>query len=55
MESISFLGREGEAALELSGYALVVGHHDTARIQEGHRFPMHCLMDRIEAGLKSHS
>ena len=29
--------------------ALVVPHHDTARIQEAHQFLLHCLMDRIEA------
>ena len=53
IHSISFLGRDGGAALQLSDCALVVNHHDTARIQEGHLFLMHCLMDLIEAGLKS--
>ncbi len=50
--SIAFLGDDGGAALPLSDHALVVGHRDTARIQEGHQFLLHCLMDLIEAGLK---
>jgi D-sedoheptulose 7-phosphate isomerase len=53
MNSIAFLGGDGGAALSLSDSALVVGHHDTARIQEGHQFLLHCLMDLIEAGLEN--
>jgi len=53
IESISFLGRDGGAALQVTDFALVVDHHDTARIQEGHLFLMHCLMDLIEAGMKA--
>jgi D-sedoheptulose 7-phosphate isomerase len=52
IQSVSFLGRDGGPALPLSDCALVVKHRDTARIQEGHQFLMHCLMDLIEAGLK---
>ncbi len=52
METIAFLGGDGGPALPLSDYALVVGHSDTARIQEGHQFLMHCFMDLIEAGTK---
>ena len=52
METIAFLGGDGGAALPLSDSALVVGHADTARIQEGHQFLMHCLMELIEAGVK---
>jgi D-sedoheptulose 7-phosphate isomerase len=52
MKSIAFLGGDGGPALPLSDSALVVGHPDAARIQEGHQFLMHCLMDLIEAGLK---
>ncbi|MCA2967903.1 MAG: SIS domain-containing protein [Acidobacteriaceae bacterium] len=47
--SVAFLGRGGGAALPLATLALVVPHHDTARIQEAHQFLLHCLMDRIEA------
>jgi D-sedoheptulose 7-phosphate isomerase len=50
--SVSFLGRDGGPALVLSDCALVVKHNDTARIQEGHQFLMHCLMDLIEAGIQ---
>ncbi len=53
MNSVSFLGRDGGAALALSDCALTPNHNDTARIQEGHQFLMHCLMDLIESGLKS--
>jgi D-sedoheptulose 7-phosphate isomerase len=49
--SVSFLGGEGGPAHALSDCALVVPHNDTARIQEGHLFLMHCLMDEIEAGI----
>jgi len=52
MKSIAFLGSDGGAALPLSDSALIVGHHDTARIHEGHQFLLHCLMDLIEAGLE---
>lgn len=52
MKSIAFLGGDGGPALSLSDSALVVGHRDTARIQEGHQFLMHCFMDLIEMGLK---
>jgi|ERR1039458_651212 D-sedoheptulose 7-phosphate isomerase len=55
MESISFLGRDGGAAFPLSDCALIVNHNDTARIQEGQQFLMHCLMDQIESGLKTKS
>ena len=34
MGTVSFLGRGGGSALELSDYALVVHHHDTARIRK---------------------
>lgn len=46
--TIAFLGREGGQARELSDCSLIVKHGDTARIQEGHQFLMHYLMDRIE-------
>jgi D-sedoheptulose 7-phosphate isomerase len=49
--TVSFLGRDGGPALALSDCALVVHHEDTARIQEGHQFLMHCLMDIIEEGI----
>lgn len=53
LKSISFLGRQGGSAAALSDYALLVAHHDTARIQEGHQLLMHSLMDQIESGLNS--
>ncbi len=52
VSSISFLGRDGGPALALSDCSLVVKHNDTARIQEGHQFLMHCLMDLIEVGIQ---
>jgi len=49
IRSIAFLGRDGGKAASLADCALIVRHHDTARIQEGHNFLMHSLMDVIEA------
>jgi D-sedoheptulose 7-phosphate isomerase len=48
IESIAFLGKDGGPALGLADHALVVRHQDTARIQEGHQFLMHSLMDMLE-------
>lgn len=49
--SIAFLGGEGGKAAAFADCTLIVQHHDTARIQEGHNFLMHSLMDVIEAEL----
>jgi hypothetical protein len=48
-------GRQGRggAALALCDLPLLVPHPDTARLQEAHQFLLHCLMGRIEAGLRS--
>lgn len=51
IQTIALLGRGGGAAVSLADLALVVSHEDTARIQEGHQFLLHSLMDQIEAGL----
>ena len=51
IRSIAFLGKDGGRAKDLSDCVLLVKHQDTARIQEGHQFLMHCLMDQIEAAL----
>jgi D-sedoheptulose 7-phosphate isomerase len=51
--SIAFLGNEGGKAAALADFVLIVPHRATARIQEGHQFLMHCLMDEIEAWLGS--
>lgn len=49
--SIAFLGQDGGAAAPLADCALIVPHTDTARVQEGHLFLMHSLMDLIEAAI----
>lgn len=49
LTSIAFLGRDGGAAAPLADCTLIVPHMDTARVQEGHQFLMHSLMDSIEA------
>jgi D-sedoheptulose 7-phosphate isomerase len=49
LKSIAFLGREGGAAAALAECPLIVHHKDTARIQEGHQFLMHALVEYIEA------
>jgi D-sedoheptulose 7-phosphate isomerase len=51
ISTVCFLGRDGCPALALSDYSLLVRHNETARIQEGHQFLMHCLMDIIEEGI----
>jgi phosphoheptose isomerase len=45
---IAFLGRDGGPAAALADLSLVVAHPQTARIQEGHQFLIHALMDAIE-------
>jgi D-sedoheptulose 7-phosphate isomerase len=49
--SIAFLGRDGGSARDLAAHSLIVRHQDTARIQEGHQFLMHSLMDFLEASV----
>lgn len=49
--TVAFLGKDGGAALELADCALVVRHAETARIQEGHQFLLHALMDAVETGM----
>lgn len=51
--SIAFLGGDGGKAKSLAECTLIVPHAATARIQEGHQFLMHCLMDEIEAWFRS--
>lgn len=51
MRTVAFLGRDGGAAALLADCALIVPHMDTARIQEGHQFLMHSMMDLIEPEL----
>ena len=51
VRSIVFLGSDGGKALSISNCVLLVPNDVTARVQEAHQFLMHCLMDRIEAGL----
>lgn len=48
LKSIAFLGRDGGAAASIAMCSIIVPHVDTARVQEGHQFLMHSLMDRIE-------
>jgi D-sedoheptulose 7-phosphate isomerase len=47
--AIAFLGGDGGKAKSAAACALIVPHRDTARVQEGHQFLMHCLMDEIES------
>jgi len=49
IKSVAFLGRDGGNARALADYPLVLPHMATARIQEGHHFLLHSLMDQIEA------
>lgn len=51
--SIAFLGRDGGSARALATHSLIVRHCDTARVQEGHQFLMHSLMDLLEAAVQA--
>jgi D-sedoheptulose 7-phosphate isomerase len=51
IKSIAFLGKDGGHALSAAACSLLVHHADTARVQEGHNFLMHALMDCIETGM----
>lgn len=51
IRSIGFFGNEGGKAGKLAYLSITVAHGDTARIQEGHQFLLHALMDQIERGL----
>jgi D-sedoheptulose 7-phosphate isomerase len=51
IRSIAFLGKNGGRALRAADCSMLVDHADTARVQEGHNFLMHALMDRIEADM----
>jgi D-sedoheptulose 7-phosphate isomerase len=51
IQSIAFLGKDGGQALAAADCSLLVQHADTARVQEGHNFLMHALMDCIETGM----
>lgn len=51
MTTIAFLGRDGGAAVALADHVLLVPHGDTARIQEGHQFLMHSMMDILETAI----
>ena len=48
LSSIAFLGRDGGLAAPLVDCALIIPHSSTARIQEGHQFMLHSMMDLIE-------
>jgi D-sedoheptulose 7-phosphate isomerase len=48
IESVAFLGNDGGPARILADEPLVVRHKNTARIQEGHQFLVHSLMDLLE-------
>lgn len=51
IRTIGFLGNRGGQAGELTDLSLTVEHRCTARIQEGHQFLLHALMDAMESEL----
>jgi len=53
LPSIAFLGGDGGKAKSMAACALIVPHRDTARVQEGHQFLIHCLMDEIESWFRN--
>lgn len=52
--SVGFFGNDGGKARELVDVPIIVAHRDTARIQEGHQFLLHALMDVMEPELAHH-
>lgn len=51
IRSIGFFGNEGGKAQKFVDISLIVAHKATARIQEGHQFLLHALMDAMEPEL----
>lgn len=51
VQSIGFFGNGGGKAGQLTDIAINLAHKDTARIQEGHQFLLHALMDAMEPEL----
>jgi D-sedoheptulose 7-phosphate isomerase len=51
IRSIGFFGNQGGKAGKLADISLIVGHKATTRIQEGHQFLLHALMDAMEREL----
>jgi D-sedoheptulose 7-phosphate isomerase len=51
VRSIALLGRDGGRARGLADIEFIVGHQDTARVQEGHLFLLHALVEGVEENL----
>lgn len=51
IRTIGFFGNEGGKAHTLADLPMTVAHRATARIQEGHQFLLHVLMDAMEPEL----
>ena len=51
LHSIALLGRYGGRARGLAGIELIVPGAATARIQEAHKFLLHCICERVEPQL----
>ncbi|MDN3922342.1 D-sedoheptulose-7-phosphate isomerase [Roseateles violae] len=51
VHTVGLLGRDGGAALQRCEQAVVIAHHDSARIQEAHIFVGHTWCEQIEIGL----
>lgn len=52
VKSIAFLGRDGGTAKGLADLDLIVPQHNTARIQEAHKFLFHVLCEMVEGNLE---
>ena len=49
--SISFLGKDGGQAKDLSDYAIVIPSNETPRIQEAHTLFLHAITEAVEEDL----
>lgn len=48
LASVSFLGKDGGVAKNISDYSLIVENDNTARIQEVHQILMHSLLGLVD-------
>ena len=46
--SVALLGKDGGKAKGVADFEIIVGHRDTARIQEAHTLVLHALLEVVE-------
>ena len=46
--TVALLGKDGGRAKGVADFEIIVGHRDTARIQEAHTLILHALLEVVE-------